>query len=63
MSNPFFKNYGPFLVSDILKLINVEIDNVKKDFELKDIKDGLDSLINNIDSEYKSLKKEFNSLF
>ena len=31
--------------------------------ELKDIKDGLDSLINNIDSEYKSLKKEFNSLF
>ena len=31
--------------------------------EFKDIKDGLDSLINNIDSEYKSLKKEFNSLF
>ena len=31
--------------------------------ELKDIKDGLDSLINNIDSEYKTLKKEFNSLF
>ena len=31
--------------------------------ELKDIKDGLDSLINNIDSEYKSLKTEFNSLF
>ncbi len=31
--------------------------------ELKDIKDGLDSLINNIDSEYKSLKKEFNRLF
>ncbi len=31
--------------------------------EFKDIKDGLDSLINNIDSEYKNLKKEFNSLF
>ena len=31
--------------------------------ELKDIKDGLDSLINNIDSEYKSLKKEFNIIF
>ena len=31
--------------------------------ELKDIKDGLDSLINNIDLEYKTLKKEFNSLF
>ena len=31
--------------------------------ELKDIKDGLDSLINNIDLEYKTLKKEFNSIF
>ncbi len=31
--------------------------------EVKDIKDGLDSLIKNIDSEYKSLKKEFNILF
>ena len=31
--------------------------------EMKDIKDGLDSLINNIDLEYKTLKKEFNSIF
>ena len=31
--------------------------------EFQDIKDGLESLINNIDSEYKSLKKEFNSFF
>ena len=31
--------------------------------EFEDIKDGLDSLLNNIDSEYKSLKKEFNSIF
>ena len=31
--------------------------------EFKDIKDGLDILINNIDSEYKSLKKEFNIIF
>ena len=31
--------------------------------EFKDIKDGLDSLINNIDLEYKTLKKEFNSFF
>ena len=39
MSNPFFKNYGPILVSDILKLINIETDNLKKDVELNDIKD------------------------
>ena len=31
--------------------------------EFEDIKDGLDSLLKNIDSEYKVLKKEFNSLF
>ena len=31
--------------------------------EFEDIKDGLDNLLNNIDSEYKSLKKEFNSIF
>ena len=39
MSNPFFKNHGPILVSDIYKLINIEIGNVKKDIELNDIKD------------------------
>ena len=31
--------------------------------EFEDIKDDLDRLLKNIDSEYKSLKKEFNSLF
>ncbi len=39
MSNPFFKNHGPILVSDILKHINIETDNLKKDVELNDIKD------------------------
>ena len=39
MSNPFFKNHGPFLVSDVLKIINVETNNVKKNAEVKDIKD------------------------
>ncbi len=31
--------------------------------EFKDIKGRLDNLINNIDSDYKSLKKEFNTHF
>ena len=39
MSNPFFKNRGPILISDILKLINISTDNVKKDIEVNDIKD------------------------
>ncbi len=39
-------------------------DKGKKNFnEFKDMKGGLDNLIKNIDSEYKGLKKEFNSLF
>ena len=55
MSNPFFKNYGPFLVSDILKIINIETDNVKKDVELKDIKDLYSS--NNSDITFFHSKK------
>ena len=55
MPNPFFKNYGPFLVSDILKLINFEADNVKKDVELKDIKDLYSS--NNTDITFFHSKK------
>ena len=55
MSNPFFKKYGPFLTSDILKLINLETDNVKKDVELKDIKDLYSS--NNTDITFFHSKK------
>ena len=39
MSNPFFKNHGPFLVSDISKILNIKIDNQNKDKALNDIKD------------------------
>ncbi|WP_440919658.1 UDP-3-O-(3-hydroxymyristoyl)glucosamine N-acyltransferase [Candidatus Pelagibacter sp.] len=39
MINPFFKNNGPFLVSDILRSIKIETYNLKKNIEVKDIKD------------------------
>ncbi|WP_440651325.1 UDP-3-O-(3-hydroxymyristoyl)glucosamine N-acyltransferase [Candidatus Pelagibacter sp. HIMB1495] len=39
MSNPFFKNKGPFLVSDILKLINIEANHLNKDDKVNDVKD------------------------
>ena len=55
MLNPFFKNHGPILVSDILKFLNVEIDIVKKDFELNDIKDLYSS--NNSDITFFHSKK------
>ena len=40
MSNPFFKNHGPFKVSEIVKILNINIDkpyNEKKIFDIKDL--------------------------
>ena len=39
MINPFFKNNGPFKISDILQLINLDDLNVDNDQEIIDIKD------------------------
>ena len=55
MSNPFFKNHGPILVSEISKIINIENDNLKKDIELNDIKDLYTS--NNSDITFFHSKK------
>ena len=48
MINPFFKNNGPFLVSEIFQLINIETYKVKKDVEVNDIKDLYSSNISDI---------------
>ena len=40
MINPFFKNYGPFEILDILRLINLDhlkITNEQKIFDIKDL--------------------------
>ena len=39
MSNPFFKNNGPILVSEILKILNIKPTEVFKDKFINDIKD------------------------
>ena len=39
MSHPFFKNYGPILISEILKYLDIKINNLKVDKEILDIKD------------------------
>ena len=39
MSFSFFKNKGPFKISEIFKLLSIEIDNPNKDDQVKDIKD------------------------
>jgi len=55
MSNPFFKNHGPILVSDISNILNIDIDNQKKDIPLNDIKDLYNS--NNSDVTFFHSKK------
>ena len=39
MTNPFFKNHGPFSVSNVLKILNIQIENNQKQIFLNDIKD------------------------
>ena len=55
MSNPFFKNHGPFNVSEILKLLDIKINEINKDSELNDIKDLYSS--NNLDITFFHSKK------
>ena len=43
MFNPFFKNYGPFTISKVFKTLNLNIDLINKDYDVKDIKDLLSS--------------------
>ena len=38
MSNPFFFNYGPFCITEILKLLNTRSD-IKEKHKVKDIRD------------------------
>ena len=39
MVNPFFKNNGPFKISDILQLINLDHLKIVNDQKINDIKD------------------------
>jgi len=39
MSNPFFENKGPFLILDILNFLETKTLSIKKNVEIKDIKD------------------------
>ncbi len=67
MSNPFFKNNGPFLLSDILTKLNLEIKKPEKNQEIFDIKDLFTSDINDItffhSNKYKHLAKNTKASF
>ena len=43
MSYPFFKNYGPLTISNILKILKIKDEKINLDTEIKDIKDLLNS--------------------
>ena len=55
MSNPFFKNKGPFIISDIAKILNINVSDIKEDFKVNDIKDLNSS--NNSDITFFHSKK------
>ena len=39
MSNPFFKNNGPIKISELLKFVNLNTNNLKDDLEIIDVRD------------------------
>ncbi|MDB9832045.1 UDP-3-O-(3-hydroxymyristoyl)glucosamine N-acyltransferase [Candidatus Pelagibacter sp.] len=48
MINPFFKNYGPFNIKNLLQLINIDFNGDNKNNEITDVKDLQTSKENNI---------------
>ena len=67
MSNPFFKNHGPIKISEIIKLLNININDQYKDQEIKDIKDLSSSNKNEItffhSKKYKDVAKNTKASF
>ena len=67
MINPFFKNNGPFRISDILKQINLPNIKIDNDQEINDIKDLFTSKKNDItffhSKKYKDIAKNTKASF
>ena len=67
MSHPFFKNYGPILISEILKYLGIKIEDLKVDKEILDIKDLYSSTNADItfyhSKKYKEIAKNTKASF
>jgi len=67
MHNPFFKNNGPFKISDILNILNLNYINLNIDHNIVDIKDLFTSNINEItffhSRKYKDIAKNTKASF
>ncbi len=59
MSSPFFKNYGPFRFSEVIKFLNLNIKNLNEDKEIEDIKDLFSSTENDISFFHSKKYKDF----
>jgi UDP-3-O-[3-hydroxymyristoyl] glucosamine N-acyltransferase len=57
--NPFFRNNGPFKISDILQLLNLDDLNIDNDQEINDIKDLFTSKKNDITFFHSKKYKNF----
>ncbi len=67
MSNPFFSNHGPFKIYDILKILNLESDEMSFNENVNDIKDLITSNPNDItffhSKKYKDLANNTKASF
>ena len=67
MFHPFFKNHGPFKVSEIVNLLNININHSLNEKEIYDIKDLFSSTKNDItffhSKKYKDIAKKTKASF
>ena len=67
MPHPFFKNNGPFKISEIIKFLNLNIQNIDQDKQIYDIKDLVSSSDKDItffhSKKYKDIAKKTKASF
>ncbi len=67
MSNPFFQNNGPIKISEIIKSLNLKINTLNKNHEIKDIKNLISATENDItffhSNKYKDAAKKTKASF
>ena len=59
MNNTFFKNHGPFKVSEILKSLKVNINSLDKDLKIEDVKDLFSAKENELTFFHSKKYKDF----
>ena len=67
MTNPFFKNHGPFKISEILKFLKVNLKSLDKDIKIENVKDLVSSNENDLtffhSKKYKDVAKQTKASF